>query len=229
MQVSKIFYLLVCLAFTAGDNIMCPNLGSAVKFTVIACSTVTNAGNIIINGDLAISPSVALAGFSSFGVINGVTHLGNGIALQAQKDVTTAYNFLTGAPVTAVLTNVDLGGKTYTPGVYRFDSTAGINVYGDILTLDGSGIYIFQIGSALTTSINSQIKLINGAKASCIFWQVGSSATLGQNSIFVGNILAYASIGLASGITFTGSAYARTGAVTFISGTITGQTRCDLC
>lgn len=229
MQSSLSLYIVVCLAMTTADIIICPNLGSAVSFTVVAASTVTNADNTIINGNLCISPSTALTGFYPPGVINGITHLGDGIALQVQKDLTTAFNYLMGVPMTTLMTGVDLSDKTLGPGVYKFDSTAGIDTAAGILTLNGSGIYIFQVGSALTTSTNSQILTINGAKASCVFWQVGSSATIGQNSIFSGNLLAYASVWLASGVTYNGSAYARSGAVTFIDGTITGQAACDIC
>ena len=229
MQPITYFRIILCLAVTASDAIICPNLRSAVNFTVVAASAVTNTGYTIINGNLAISPSTTLTGFYPPGVINGVTELGTGIALQAQNDITTAYNDLKGAPPTATMTGVDLSGLTLGPGVYKFDSTAGISTASGILKLNGTGIYIFQIGTALTTSTSSQIQLINGAKASCIFWQVGSSATLGQNSDFNGNILADASVWFATGITYNGAAYARTADITFISDTVTSQTKCNVC
>jgi hypothetical protein len=196
---------------------------------VIAASSVSNTGSTTINGNLAISPSISLTGFNPPGVINGVTKLGNGVALQAQKDVTSAYTYLKSVPLTAQLTGVDLAGKTLGPGVYKFDSSSGIDTPAGILTLNGAGTYVFQIGSALKTSANSKIRLINGAQAGCIFWQVGSSATLGQNSLFVGNILAYASVKFANGVTCNGSVYARTAAVSFIAATVNGQSTCNVC
>ena len=229
MALSVILRVLLCLAMTAADTIVCPNLRSASNFTIIAASAVSNSGFTTINGNLGISPSVALTGFNPAGVINGIAELGTGVALQAQMDVTTAYNDCKGAPLTAQMTGIDLAGKTLGPGVYKFDSTAGIDTPAGILTLDGNGIYIFQIGSALATSGNSEIQLINGAKASCIFWQIGSSATLGQYSKFAGNILAYASVNLATAVTVNGSIYARTAAISFIVDTVTGQSSCDLC
>ena len=230
MAVSTILHVLLCLAATASiDALVCPTLRSAGNFTVVAASAVSNNGLTTINGNLAISPSVALTGFNPPGVINGITELGTGVALQAQNDITSAYNDCRGAPLTAQMTGVDLAGKTLGPGVYKFDSTAGITASAGILTLSGNGVYIFQVGSALSTSGDSQVQLTNGAQASCIFWQVGSSATLGQNSKFAGNILAYASVGLANGLIVAGSIYARTAAISFIANNVTGQTSCNLC
>jgi len=229
MPLSVTFRVLLCLAVATTDAIICPTLGSAAKFTVIAASSVSNTGFTVINGNLAISPSISLTGFNPPGVIHGVTKLGTGIALQAQQDVTSAYNYLKNAPATGQMTGVDLAGKTLGPGVYKFDSSAAIAMPAGILTLNGPGTYIFQVGSALKTSANSEIRMINGAKAGCIFWQVGSSATLGQNSLFVGNILAYASAKFANGITCNGSVYARTAAVSFIATTVNGQSSCNVC
>ena len=223
------FIIVVYLFGTTNSLIICPNLKSAANFTVIAASAVSNTGYTVIIGNLAMSPSVALTGFNPMGIINGIVELGTNISLQAQNDVTSIYNDLKSVPMTALMTGVDLSGKTLVPGVYKFDSAAGIDTPAGILTLNGNGIYIFQVGSALTTSTNSEIRAINGAKASCIFWQVGSSATLGQYSRFVGNILAYASVGFATNVTYSGSIYAQTGAISFISDTITGQTSCDVC
>ncbi|CAF1147624.1 unnamed protein product [Adineta steineri] len=229
MASSMILCVLLCFISAAANPISCPNLNSAANFAVIAYSTVTNADLTIINGNLAISPGIALTGFYPPGKINGTTQLGNGVALQAQGDVCTAYNDLAGATPTVQMTGVDLTGQTLTPGVYKFDSTAAIGIAAGVLTLDGCGVYIFQIGSALSTADNSQIQLINGAKAGCVFWQVGSSVTLGQNSLCQGNILAYASVVFSGGVTLNGSALARTAAVTLISETINPQPICDCC
>ena len=115
MQSSLSLCVVLCLAMTTADIIFCPNLRSAAKFTVIAASTVTNTGYTIINGNLSISPSTTLTGFDAPAMINGIIHLGNGIALQAQNDVTTAYNDLMGVPLTTLMTGVDLSGKTLGP------------------------------------------------------------------------------------------------------------------
>jgi hypothetical protein len=229
MLPSLLLTVLLCLTATTNNAMICPTLRSAANFTVIAGSAVSNTGLTVINGNLAISPSVSLTGFNPTGVINGIIELGTATALQAQRDVTTAYNDLKSLPLTAQMTGIDLSGKTLQPGVYKFDSAAGIDTPAGILTLDGTGIYIFQVGSALTTTTNSEIRTINGAKAGCIFWLVGSSATIGQYSRFVGNILAYASVGFATGVTYTGSIYAQTAAVSFNADTVTGPMNCDVC
>lgn len=221
--------VLLSLVVTANNIKICPTLKSAANFAVIARSAVSNTGFTVINGSLAISTSGSLTGFSPMGVINGITELNTDVALQAQKDVTSAYNDLAGAPLTSDMTGIDLAGKTLEGGVYKFGSTAGIDAPSGILILNGSGIYIFQIGSTLTTSTNSEIRLINGAKPGCIFWQVGSSATLGQYSRFAGNILAYASVVFEIGVTYNGSVYARTAAISFNADTVTGQLSCNVC
>ncbi|UJR34829.1 hypothetical protein I4U23_027610 [Adineta vaga] len=229
MLLSIISIALLCLITTTDSLTVCPTMRSAANFTVVAASAISNTGFTVINGNLAISPSVALTGFNPPGVINGVTELGTGIALQAQQDATTAYNELRSIPLTAQMTGVDLAGKILAPGVYKFDSAAGIYSPAGILTLNGTGIYIFQVGSTLITSANSEVRLINGVKAGCIFWQIGSSATLGQYSLFIGNILAYASVEFAINVTYYGNIYAQTAAVSFNADTVTHQLSCDVC
>ena len=229
MQLSTNSGILLCLTITAVSMSICPDLGSAADFVVIGASTVSNAGLTFINGDVAISPGISLTGFNPFGVINGVNELGTTVAKKAQDDVTVAYNYLHRVTPTVKMTGIDLAGKTLGPGVYKFNSVAAISQPGGVLKLSGEGVYIFQVGSALLTSGNSKIEAINGAKASCIFWQVGSSVTLGENSEFIGNILAYASVGLAANVAYMGSIYARTGAVILSGDIITGQARCATC
>jgi hypothetical protein len=206
---------------------ICPNLGTATNFVVIAGNSVTNVDNTVITGNLSISPGTTLTGFNPPGVITGITLLGTAIAQQAQNDTITAYNQLAGANLTATMTGTDLGGLTLGPGVYKFASTAGISA--GILTLNGSGIYIFQIGTGITTATGTQVLLTNGASASCVYWQIGSSATLGSNSYFAGNILAYASIWLVTGVTVDGGLYARTGDVTLISNIVNSVAVCNAC
>jgi hypothetical protein len=229
MQLSTTSGILLCLAITTVSMRVCPNLGSAANFAVIGASTVSNAGLTLVNGNVAISPGISLTGFNAFGVINGGQALGTTVAKKAQDDVTTAYNYLYKLTPTVRMTGVDLAGKTLGPGVYHFNSAAAISQPAGVLTLSGQGVYIFQVGSTLVTSGNSRIKAINGATAHCIFWQVGSSVTLGDNSKFMGNILAYASVGLAANVVYNGSIYARTGAVTLTNDIIVGGTRCEIC
>ena len=191
-----------------------PSLGSAQSFAVLGGSTVTNAGASAVTGDLGVSPGTAVTGFPP-GTLTGTLHAGDAVALQAQSDLTTAYNALTGAVCTTVLTGMDLGGLTLTPGVYCFAASAPLN---GVLTLDAQGnsnaVFIFQIGSTLLPAIGSSVAMINGGQAGNVFWQVGSSATLAAGSAFKGNIIALASITLGAGSSVSGRALARTGAVT---------------
>ena len=144
---------------------------------------------------------------------------------QAQSAVTTAYNDLlaTAQACNTNLTGQDLGGQTLTPGVYCFDSSAQLTGP-NLLTLnfqgDADAVFIFQIGSTLTTASNSAVVFLNGGSSCNVFWQVGSSATLGTGTAFKGNILALTSITVNTGATMSGSALARNGAVTMISNTI---------
>jgi len=201
-----------------------PLLGTAGTFAVLAGSTVTNTGPTTVSGDLGVSPGTAVTGFPP-GLVSGVIHAGDAVATQAQTDVTTAYNNAAGQPCNVTLTGQDLGGQTLTPGVYCFASSAQLTGQ---LTLDDQGnpssVFIFQIGSTLTTASNASVVVINTTGAqpcgSPIFWQVGSSATLGTNTRFTGNILALASIALQTGTVTNGGLYARTGAVTLDTNTV---------
>ena len=191
-----------------------PSLGSAQRFAVLGASTVTSTGPSAVAGDLGVSPGTAVTGFPP-GTMTGALHAGDPAALQAQADLTAAYNGLAGAVSTGTLTGQDLGGRTLTPGVYRFAASAPLN---GVLTLDAQGnsdaVFIFQIGSTLLPAIGSSVDVINGAQAGNVFWQVGSSATLAAGVAFKGNIVALASITLGAGASVSGRALARTGAVT---------------
>jgi type VI secretion system secreted protein VgrG len=193
-----------------------PTLGAAKTFAVLGASTVTNTGSGVLTGDLGVSPGLAITGFPP-GTVTGTTHAGDAVALQAQSDVTTAYNALAGQACNTVLTGQDLGGMTLMPGVYCFSSSAQLT---GTLTLNAQGsasaVFVFQIGSTLTTASNSVVQVINtGGGSDCnVFWQVGSSATLGTSTTLAGSILALTSITLTTGANVSGQALARTGAVT---------------
>ena len=195
-----------------------PSLGTAQSFAVLGGSTVTNTGPSVITGDLGVSPGSAVTGFPPGTVVSGTIHAADGVASGAQGSVTAAYTNLAGQPCTQDLTGQDLGGKTLTSGVYCFSSSAQLT---GTLTLNAQGnanaVFIFQIGSTLTTASGSSVVLINGGSVCNVFWQVGSSATVGTTTSFIGNILALTSITLTTGASVTGRALARNGAVTLDS------------
>ncbi len=194
--------------------------GTAADFAVLGGSTVTNTGPTVLNGDLGLSPGSAITGFPP-GTVNGTTHQTDAAALQAQNDLTTAYNDAA-ARTSSESISADLGGRTLTPGVYTSASSMGLT---GTLTLDGQGdenaVFIFQAGSTLVTASGSRVVLIGAAQACNVIWQVGSSATLNTSSVFTGNILALQSITLNNGATVDGSTLARNGAVTLDNNVIT--------
>jgi len=199
-------------------------LNSAANFEIIGGSTVTNTGpTTITGGNLGLSPGSAVTGFPpGIMVAPAVMHIADPIAAQAQLDLTAAYNYAAGVQGAAVLAG-DMSGLTFTPGVYKTASTVMLSA-GNV-TLDGQGnpnaVFIFQIGSTLTTLGSTHVILAGMAQAKNVFWQVGSSATLGTNSFFEGNILALQSITLDTGAALHGRALARNGAVTMDSNPIT--------
>ena len=219
--------LALCLTtanLTAADQLPV-DLGSAANFAVLGASTLTNTGPTIINGDLGLWPGTSVTGFYPPGEVNGTIYAGDTAAQHAQASLTIAYNDAAGRTVGVVGVAGDLGGRTLAPGLYKSTSTLAIT--GD-LYLDANGdpnaVFIFQIGSGLTVTTGGQVVLIGGAKAANIFWQVGSSATLGTYSVLKGTILAYASITIATGATLDGRALAQNAAVTLDSNAVTMQT-----
>ena len=194
-------------------------LGNADNFGVLAGSGITNTGTTAIIGDIGTFPTTSETGFGSV-TLNGTNHAGDATTQGAKTDLITAYGNAAGQTATSTI-SADLGGQTLTPGVYSSGSSIGLT---GTLTLDGGGdtnaIFIFQAGSTLTTASASRVVLINGAQSCNVFWQIGSSATLGTNSIFQGNILALISVTLNTGATVTGRVLARDGAVTLDTNTI---------
>lgn len=199
-----------------------PGLGSAASFAVLGGQTVTNTGATTIFGDLGVSPGTAITGFPPGTVTAGATHAADAVALQAQSDVTIAYDDLAGQACTGDITGQDLGGQTLTEGVYCSTSSSQLT---GTLTLDAQGnadaVFIFKMVSTLTTASNSSVSVINGGTACNVFWQVGSSATLGTTTQFVGNILALTSIALQNNADVVGRALARNGAVTMDTNDVT--------
>ncbi len=213
-------------SFTTSKQICQPPvpLGSAATFEVIAGTTVTNTGpTIITGGDLGLSPGTAVTGFPPGTlVLPAMVHITDSTAAQAQLDLTVAYNYAAGLPGGAVLPG-DMAGLTFTPGLYKSTSTVMLSV-GNV-TLDAQGnansVFIFQVASTLTTLGSTNVILAGGAQAKNVFWQVGSSATLGTNSAFQGTILSLQSITLETGASLTGRALARNAAVTLDTNAVT--------
>jgi hypothetical protein len=197
------------------------SLGSAANFAVLAGSTITNTGPTTITGDVGLSPGTAVTGFLG-GLLDVTVQADNVIAAQAKTDLAGAYDDAAGRPTTNSIP-VELGGTTQTPGVY--ESPAGTFGITGTVTLDAKGdpnaVFIFKAASTLITASGSHVKLINGAQAANVFWQVGSSATLGTYSVLRGNVMALASITVTTGTTVDGRMLARTGAVTLDSDAIT--------
>ncbi len=179
-------------------------------------STVTNTATpTVVTGNLGVSPGSAVTGFPPGVVTGGTIHAADAAAAQAQSELTTLYNNLASTACNTDLTGQDLGGLTLTPGVYCFSTSAQLT---GTLTLDAQGnpnaVFIFKIGSALTTASASSVLLINGASSCGVFWQVGSSATLGTGTALAGSIVALTSITLNTGASVSGRILARNGAVT---------------
>jgi len=203
--------LLSAFIFPGSPKVVAPSLGRAWSFAVLGGSTVTNTGATSITGDLGVSsPGVSVTGFPPGTQARGIQHVGDPAANQAQVDAQRAYGALAGMPCTTALTGQDLGGKALAPGVYCFTSSAELTGQ---LVLDGrgssKGVWVFQVASTLTTATNSSVVMRKGGRASNVFWQVGSGATLGTGTAFIGNVFAHSSITMNTAANLSGRALAR--------------------
>ena len=200
-------------------------LGTATSFAVLGGSTVTNTGPTTISGDVGLAPGNAVVGFPPGLVTGGTIHAADAVALQAQNDLTTAFNDAAGRGPVVDETGVDLGGQTLLPGVYNASTSMALT---GTVTLDALGdpaaVFIFQAGSTLITASNATVALIGAAQPCNVFWQVGSSATIGTNTTFVGTVLALTSITMQTGATIQGRLLARNGPVTLDTNVINRPT-----
>ena len=212
MKLLRVCCLVVPLfALTAYADV----LGSADAFGVLGASAVTNTGPSVVFQDLGVWPGTSITGFPP-GIVHGTIHNDDAVAHQAQLDALTGYNYLAGLARTGTLTGQDLGGLTLDQGVYFFASSAQLTGQ---LTLDFQGLsnmmVVFQIGSTLTTASASSVLIINPGSNDQVYWQVGSSATLGTTTDFYGNVIADQSVTLDHRANITcGRAIALNGAVT---------------
>src|SRR5258708_13060600 len=204
-----------------------PPLASAQSFAVLGATTVTNTGAIMITGDLRVSsPGVSATGFSltnhivvgpgggvttGLGVVTGTIFVGDPVSLLEHADDSKAYGAVLVQACNPAnnLSGQDLGGLTLAPGVYCFNSSAQLTGQ---LTLNGNGVYVFQIGSTLTTASKSAVVLANGALAGNVFWQVGSSSPLGPGTAFAGNLIAFPSDPVTTGVSVAGRGFLLGGA-----------------
>jgi hypothetical protein len=196
-------------------------LGTAESFAVLAGSGITNTGPTTITGDIGSHPTDTITGSESITLVDGTNHAGDAVTQGAKNDLVTAYLNAESQATTSTI-SADLGGMTLVSGVYTSASTLALT---GTLTLDAAGdpnaVFVFQAGSTLTTASGSQVALINGAQACNVFWQVGSSATLGTGSTFRGTILALTSITATTSVVVDGRLLARNGAVTLDTNTVT--------
>lgn len=223
LAVAGALTLIPVAAATAATTIDGPvGLGTAAPFAVLGASTVTNTGPSVINGDVGLSPGTSITGIPP-AVVVGTVHATDATAAQAQIDLTTAYGVA--ASLTPNATGLgDLTGMSLTPGVYSGGELAVTGA----LTLSGTAesVWVFQAATTLTIGSGALITVTDGASACNVFWQVGTSATIGTAAQFVGTVMANESVTATTGATIAGRLLARTGAVTLDTNTITAPTGC---
>jgi ice-binding like protein/Big-like domain-containing protein len=209
-------------AATTGSEVA-PDLGAAGDFVVLAGSTVTSTGaTTVTGGDVGTSPGSAVNGILPAAVTGGTIHAGDATSAAAMAALALAYDDLAGRNVAPVTVAGNLGGLTLPPGLYK--STSSLAISSGDLTLDAGGdanaVFIFQMASTLTTTAGRAVILAGSAKASNVFWQVGSSATLGTTSVFKGTIIADQAITLNTGAALNGRALAHIAAVTLAGNSV---------
>lgn len=197
-------------------------LGASGDYALLAGSAITNTGATNITGDMGLSPGTSIGGFPP-GILVGTLHINTILAAQGKLDLTAAYNDAAGRVSTDIVTlSGNIGGLTLTPGLYKTTSSLAISS-GDV-TFDAEGkadaVFIIQIASSFTTTSGRKVFLKGGASASNIYWQVGSSVTLGTTSVMKGTILAMQAITFNTGASLEGRALARTGGIVLAGNTV---------
>lgn len=201
------------------------DFGGTADFALLAGSAITSTGATNITGNIGLSPGTSIGGFPP-GIIVGTKEINTSLSIQGKLDLTAAYNEAAGRTATDIVTlSGNIGGLTLTPGLYKTTSSLAISS-GDV-TFDAEGksnsVFIIQIASAFTTTSGRKVFLKGGAQASNIYWQVGSSVTLGTTSVMKGTIMAMQSITFNTGATLDGKALARTGGIVLAGNKIVKQ------
>jgi hypothetical protein len=216
---TSVFGLLMLVGVALPLSAQNVGLGTAADFGVLAGQEVANIGPTVVTGSVGVWPGSSITGFPP-GTIEpgtGAFHVANAVAMQAQADLTLAYDDAAGRTCDTPIAGGLLGGLTLGPGVYCMDAGSLIGT----LTLDGDGVYIFQMASSLITAPGAEVVLENGAEACGVWWQVTSSATLDTTTVLAGNILALTSITLNDGASVDGRVLARNGTVSLSNNQVT--------
>lgn len=223
MIVAALALLVSCAASSPSASAQsAPSLGAADSFAALAGTTITSTGFTVVSGNLGVSPGTAVTGFGPGVIQNGAIYSGGGsLAGPAEASAQTAYSDLIAQPcvpannLSGKIMGITPGAVTLSPGVYCFDTAAQLTT---TLTLDDGGdpnaIFIFQIGTTLTTASDSQVVMSSGGRGTNVFWQIGSSATLGTGTAFRGTLIAYTSITMTTNVSTVGRVFALGGAVT---------------